>query len=81
MISSSANPSHRPDFTLQLITVSIPLPQPLRARLLEQSLQRAIHHQIGEHQLLRWAITSVDPEGRMARVEAVVTLTTEPERT
>ena len=79
MISNSANPN-RSGFTLQLITVSIPLPQPLQARVLEQSLQRAIHHRLGDHQLLRWAITSVEPDGRLAAVEAVVTLETHPDQ-
>lgn len=58
---------------MHFLVLSIPLIQPLHAKQIEQSLQEEIVRQLGDHQLLRWAITAVDPPQGRATVEAVVT--------
>ena len=53
-----------------LITIELPLPEPIAnlPELVEQTLR-----QWGEP--LRWAITTIDPQTRIANIEAVVTTT------
>lgn len=65
--------------SVQILTLVLPWSHPLSIQSLEASLQRAISDQIGPHQLLRWAITSVHPEQQQVKVEAVVTLGSAPE--
>lgn len=60
--------------SVQILTLVLPLPHPLQISSLEASLQRAISDQIGAHQLLRWAITSIPPDRQTVKVEAVVTV-------
>ena len=53
-----------------LITIELPLPEPIAnlPELVEQTLR-----QWGEP--LRWAITTIDPQTRIANIEAIVTTT------
>ncbi len=60
---------------IHLLTLSIVIQRPAQVPLILTSLQQQIQDQVGDHQLLRWAITSVQVEGEipMATIEAVVT--------
>lgn len=56
----------------QFVTVSVPLPPTPLA--LERAIAQALQ---ADGEPLRWAITAVDTEQRVAVVEAVVTLATQ----
>lgn len=61
---------------LHLIALHIPFVPPIHAPSFEHQLQQAVQQQLGDHQLLRWAITAIDPQAQQAAVEAVVTVAT-----